>query len=339
MGLRSLLIGLISLSFFISCQKENSFEVGQLAKGSLQSAAGDCLPKTVYGTYKPGVALNDTNALEVSVNVGTTGAYTITTDTVNGYSFKANGNFTATGGAIVKLKAYGTPTVAGTDNFTVRFDTTICVVQVTVAASGGGGGGGTGNTDYFPLTSASWWSYDTSSTTNNSDTLKTVVNGSATYGGNVYQRLITSENGVNYDSSYYRKDATTGFYYNYVPTAPLVASGFPITFSQPGLDILFLKNTLATNETWNSDFNGTASGGIPVVLRFKYTCINNNQTITVNGKSFSNVYQVKMQVQIGSFGVFNDAGAPTTFYYAKGIGSIQTTDGSFNQPIRWWVVN
>lgn len=80
-----LVLGLIVI---IGCQKESSFELGNTpAEGSLQSdVTGDCLPKTINGTYVATTPLvPTTNSITVSVNVTRTGTYIITTDTINGY--------------------------------------------------------------------------------------------------------------------------------------------------------------------------------------------------------------------------------------------------------------
>ena len=93
----------------IGCQKEVSFELGNTpAKGSLQSdVTGDCLPKTVSGTYSAGMALVPaTNTISVSVNVLSTGTYIITTDTINGYFFRATGTFTTVGVNNVILRGF-----------------------------------------------------------------------------------------------------------------------------------------------------------------------------------------------------------------------------------------
>lgn len=123
--------------FFIGCQKETSFELPNTpAEGSLQDdASGDCLPKTVSGAYTPGIALvPTTNTITVAVNVTRTGTYTVYTDTVNGYYFRATGSFTTVGVNNVTLRGNGTPFAPGTNNFVVNFDSTICDVQVTVSS-------------------------------------------------------------------------------------------------------------------------------------------------------------------------------------------------------------
>lgn len=121
----------------VGCQKELSFEGSNSpAKGSLQSdVTGDCLPKTVNGTYVAASALVPaTNTITVQVNVGKTGTYVVYTDTVNGFYFRATGTFTTLGATNVTLRGNGTPFSAIVTNFVVNFDTTFCDIQVTVVA-------------------------------------------------------------------------------------------------------------------------------------------------------------------------------------------------------------
>jgi hypothetical protein len=133
---------LTGLMLIYSCQKEVSLENGEgvSSEGTLQSdLTGDCLPKTVIGIYEAGVALVGTsNTIEVQVNVLKTGTYLIYTDTVNGYYFRGNGNFSATGVNTVTLQGNGTPLLESIDNFTVRYGTSECIVPVTVLPAGGG---------------------------------------------------------------------------------------------------------------------------------------------------------------------------------------------------------
>lgn len=123
-----------------ACQKELSFEQPNTpAEGSLQSdVTGDCLPKTVNGAYAVGAALDANNNITIAVNVTKTGTYTIGTDTVNGYFFRGTGSFTSVGVNSITLRGNGTPFAAGTNNFVVSFDSTVCDIQVTVTQPGAG---------------------------------------------------------------------------------------------------------------------------------------------------------------------------------------------------------
>jgi len=143
-------LSLLAFAFligFTACQKETSFEGDNTpAEGSLLSdVSGDCLPKTVNGTYVAGTALvPSVNTITCDVNVTKKGPYLITTDTINGYYFSSTGTFTSLGNNTVTLRSNGTPFSAGVNNFIVSFDSTFCDIQVTVQASGGGGGGSNG---------------------------------------------------------------------------------------------------------------------------------------------------------------------------------------------------
>ena len=121
------------LVIFFSCQKEFSTENGNTDQNVLsRSNSGQCLPITVGGMYFTGKDLGDTNFIEVQVSVKTTGPYTISTQTINGYSFQATGIFLDTGIARVQLKATGNPIAAGTNNFTVSLGATTCTVTINV---------------------------------------------------------------------------------------------------------------------------------------------------------------------------------------------------------------
>ncbi len=131
----------MALVFLAGCQKEKSFEQGNApSEGSLQSdVSGDCLPKTVNGTYEAGTALTVAHTIAVSVDVTKTGTYLVNTDTVNGIYFRATGTFTSTGANTITLRGNGTPFAAGTFNFVVSYNGTLCDIQITVLPSGAGG--------------------------------------------------------------------------------------------------------------------------------------------------------------------------------------------------------
>jgi hypothetical protein len=127
-----------SLIFIHSCQKEHSFEGGAgPSEGVLQDGGtGDCLPKTVAGTYVAGTVLDGTtNYIEVQVDVTLAGSYVIITDTANGIWFRGTGVFTSTGLNTVRLRGNGTPTAEGVHNFIVSYGASGCSIAVTTAGS------------------------------------------------------------------------------------------------------------------------------------------------------------------------------------------------------------
>ena len=126
---------------FMACQKETSFEKGNTTAsvGSLSvDASGNCLGAVVSGTYYKDAAIKASNYVDVSVKVDSTGTYTISSDTVNGYYFKASGSFSATGTQTVRLVGGGKPLAAGTNIFTVKYNGTVCEFSVTVTVATGG---------------------------------------------------------------------------------------------------------------------------------------------------------------------------------------------------------
>jgi hypothetical protein len=121
------------LFYTCSCQKEFSVEGSQVSAGSLKNQpTGECLADKINGSYTVGKSLGDTNYIQVQVNVTQQGFYSITTNTVNGYSFEASGNFTTTGSNTVKLAGSGKPFAEGSNDFTVRYDTSKCHIVVNV---------------------------------------------------------------------------------------------------------------------------------------------------------------------------------------------------------------
>jgi hypothetical protein len=146
----------------IACQKEYSLDTaknpGALATGSLKDSLGDCQPIVINGKYVVDSTLKaTTHYVTVQVNVDTIGNYVIYTDVQNGYSFKDSGYFSKTGLQTVTLKGSGKPIQAATSSFTVTFDTSYCMFQITATGiSSGGGGGGGGSTDTTNTNVTAW---------------------------------------------------------------------------------------------------------------------------------------------------------------------------------------
>jgi hypothetical protein len=304
------------LLVIVSCQKETSFEQGTASKGSLQGAFGDCLGKTVAGNYVAAKSLTDSNYIDVTVDVSQAGRYTVYTDTVNGYFFRATGSFTTIGSNTVRMKGFGTPVAAGTYDFNVIFDSTYCGVSVQVQPAGSTGGGGTTSTDHFILTDNSWWSFTTPVP---GDTLKRVVlPGSFTTGGVSYKGMKEFDvAGQNIDDTlFFRKSGNNYYELNYVDYYTT------ISLDNPGVDSLpFLKEGLTTGATWSSKvYTGTESGAARKI-RYDYTCTDNNATVTLNSKTYSNVYEITTKIMVDS-GVGYVTDVTLTNYYAKGIGWI-----------------
>ncbi len=134
--LKYLIFALVGIFVFVACQKELSFESGfsgGRGKGSLFSAAGGCQPIIIGGYYLKDSTLNDSNYVIVNLNVTNPGAYNITTETKNGFSFSDSGFFIRVGPQSLKLKAAGRPLAIQQTLFTVTFDTSFCAFAIDVA--------------------------------------------------------------------------------------------------------------------------------------------------------------------------------------------------------------
>lgn len=134
-----IITGIFFLALFFSCKKELSFEEGQRSTGYIiKTINGDCQPTMAYGSFVAGSQVDNSNNLEVDVNVTSPGAYLIETETVNGYSFRSSGSFNSTGIVTVRLSGTGKPINQGTDLFTVSFDTSFCIAAIEVSGNSNG---------------------------------------------------------------------------------------------------------------------------------------------------------------------------------------------------------
>jgi hypothetical protein len=266
----------------------------------------------VAGSYSTGTALTTSNTVTLNHNYAIAGTYNVTTDTVNGYSFKKTVVVTTPGNQSIVLDGAGSPVAAQSDLFNVQFGDGInCNFTVTVTAS-------PALSEYFPLTNNSWWSYD--DVLSPPDTITRTVTGAKTILSNTYTRILEKdENGILDDSVFYRKSGADYFEYAVVDK---YTTGFSFDANQEG-DILFLKSGQPAGATWNSaEFTGTASG-VPAKLRYKFSVINADATLTLGGRTYNNVYQVSMKpernLNNAGYAEFNEA---WLFYYAKGVGLI-----------------
>lgn len=116
-----------------SCTKEYSFEK---AGGELQDSLGKCSPIIVSGTYHKGRSLTaDSFYINVHVDVTKTGAYSISTNLVNGFQFSDSGTFNSNGIHIVKLRPIGQPINDTLSSFDCYFDHSICSFSIDVKDS------------------------------------------------------------------------------------------------------------------------------------------------------------------------------------------------------------
>jgi hypothetical protein len=98
-----------------------SFDIISTTTGSaiytFEGAPGNCAGATIAGTYQAGVPLLGQNTVAIQLNVTSVGAYSIMTNTTNGFKFMGSGVFSTTGVRTVLLTASGTPQAPGANTF------------------------------------------------------------------------------------------------------------------------------------------------------------------------------------------------------------------------------
>ena len=118
----------------ISINKGAACPVGFTTTYGPSSGTVNCTNALINGTYTAGTVLNAANTITLPVNIASPGTYSITTNTVNGYSFSASGTFVSTGLQNVILAGTATPTAAGTNSFTITYGASTCSKSVTVGS-------------------------------------------------------------------------------------------------------------------------------------------------------------------------------------------------------------
>jgi hypothetical protein len=331
------------LVLIYSCKKEYSYEGGLLPLGYLVKDSGNnCSLISVTGNYIAGKELTESNFLQAQIYVPTTGMHTITSDQINGYSFIFSGNLNDTGLQVLKLPASGRPLAPGINLFNVRYDSSICQVQVTVHDSLDNAVEAI-NPDYFPLAENNRWSYDDLSY-RAGDSIVRTISRNITQNGmpynliNEYTSFFPATNEI-----YYRKAGSNYIEYAAVSVYTDALDYAPTIFD----DLVFLKENCHTGETWYSNtYEGRTSLGAQVLaLRYLFRCKDADATAVVNGRTFLHVIKIEMIPQVANPGeTLTATGEVHTSYYAKGIGLIyrESFNGILTHPqlqIRSWVIN
>jgi hypothetical protein len=134
------------LLFCISCRDEYSFEGGPAAEERSDTTAVDratarftligapqtCMDAVLTGTYQAGDTVTPEHSVILHVNVSAVGSYALTTDTLNGIYFTADGRFDTLGKQTVTLRCTGTPEAAAALRFTPLIADPSCGFDVQV---------------------------------------------------------------------------------------------------------------------------------------------------------------------------------------------------------------
>src|SRR4030095_8605141 len=227
--------------------------------------------------------------------------------------FSATGIFSATGVQTVLLSGSGTPLNVGMDVFNVNTPGSSCSFPINVLLPVS-----VTNDDHFPLTDNSYWTYD--DLLHPGDSIRRTVVDTITLNNNIYKVVReTVMFGGPYE--YFYRKAGLG-YVEYA--APNKFTTFFQYKNPVSSDIPFLQESLSTGASWKTpEYIDTAADGTVFILRYDFTCTNANATVTLNGKSFANVYIITMLPLVKLAGNdFEYTNEAYLFYYAKGVGLI-----------------
>ena len=257
--------------------------------------------------------------MKVHLEVTRPGYYSISTTIVNGYSFSAAGILTTTGLQTISLFGDGTPINAGTDLFTLTGASGACAFNMIVKSATNL------SLNHFPLTLSSNWTYNDLQFPG--DSITRIIIDSGIVGGKWY-RNIQQKDRTATTTLQVRRSGNDYFEYGLADkyTSTLIFS--PVIKA----DILFLKEGLATSDTWASvNYTGTTVAGQALSLRYTYLCTHNDAVAVINGQTFEHIYKIEVRPQTAPpSSPFTDTGEIYEYYYANGIGLIyfkKTTNG------------
>lgn len=301
---------------------------------TLAGAPGQCAGAVVEGGFIKDYPLDTNSKVHIQVEVTTPGTYAISTSMLNGYFFTGKGVFTMAGPQELVLYAQGQPVRAGNDVFSIQAGGPACTFTVAVTTPLTVTG-----TDYFPLDLTDFWVYSRNDFP--SDSVKRTVVNEVTQNGNTYRRMDEYFPYLGTNPLLFRKEGNN--YLEYCRVDKYTTSmqyGTPVEG-----ELLFLKQVLATGESWQSDeFTGIASFGQEIRIRYLFFCDDANASVKIGNNTFGNVYKIRMVPQIASVGnAWSYTFESYTFWYARGIGLLFSTKflnqySQYQQPlVRWGV--
>ncbi len=310
--------GTTGCTFNVTVSAANGGSSGT-ASFTYSGGTANCTGAVLAGVYTAGTALTVANTVKLQVSVDTIGTYTISTAVVNGIAFTGSGTFTATGVQTITLTGTGTPVAAGAFDFSPAINA--CKFSVTVDS-------GSVVSDcktciYAPTCVGSMYNYEINFNSSLSTRVQKIISQTDTVvAGFTYKKTLTNyEDGSgNVTSAGYsyincNNGETTVFAYNLTGLA-----GSTISFIKSTL----LKANTAVGGTWTETIQN--QGGQDVINT--YTMKEKGISRTVLGVTFNEVLHIELTQQINVGGMNVDAGV-SQYFFAKGVGLIETTNESF----------
>jgi hypothetical protein len=312
---------LISLTI-ISCEKETSKEVpdgsiisvvpGTTSGSALFFTSGgldSCTGAVINGVYETNIPLDNSNTVEIEVNVTRVGDYTIKSGTTNGVFFSAQGTFTVTGKQRVTLVGNGIPLKSGV--YWYMAGARSCRFKINFI--GGPVPFNCKECAYTPMCDGSVYSYSDTSATGAATTTQVsfsqIQSGDTVIDGMIYKRFLVT-NGLS-PVTYYNCTSGITTMLGFNVSAPSFGG-----VTVPKLRQTILKANAPVGASWVDSFD-LPTPGVKGIITWEVTAKNISHTIL--GQTYNDV--IKMHMTIGT----TIAGTNITegdFYYAKLVGLI-----------------
>lgn len=161
-------------------------------------------------------------------------------------------------------------------------------------------------TAFIPLTEGTNWTYLSTENASAPVTFKLTVTNKDTVAATRTYKVIANSLTAN---NYMANDGSN--HYRLASFPALGVSSF---------EDLYLKDDKAVNETWTSSVSFTY-GGFPLSASLVYTLKEKGMARSVNGKNYTDVSKVNLAINVAGIGAIGSG----DFYYAKGIGMIEST--------------
>jgi hypothetical protein len=106
-----------------------------LPGSAIFNLAANCGGAIVNGNYKTGIPLNAGDTVNITVNVTSTGPYSIETAVENGISFSAKGVFNKIGSEVINFTGRGTPLTEGKTSIALNIGGASCSFTIPVSSA------------------------------------------------------------------------------------------------------------------------------------------------------------------------------------------------------------
>lgn len=160
---------------------------------------------------------------------------------------------------------------------------------------------------YQPLTTGSWWKYQDSAT--GAISLNTVASSTKTINGILHNALIATSD-IQTDTVW-TAAPRPNYYLVLQGASPNTGAAFDLTFH-------YLNDTASVGYNWQ--YNAGSGGDFTAYITT--TIVAKNLTMTIGGKTYTNVIQTRLDLSYDIFGTLMDYGY-YEYFTAQGVGILK----------------